>query len=114
MAEYSKIENVVKTIEQGKVDDVYADLIDHEKDSIKIAERVSDDIRHRTIKASSLWNTSLANMMAEYVDFMKTSYDLIMADKGDEAARRLLSPDGFICAGITLLILTLLMTLLRI
>lgn len=112
--EYSKIKNTVTNIEQGKVEDVYADLMSNEKDSIKIAERISDDIRYKTIETSSLWNTTLSNLAKEYMSFVKRIYDLYMKNKTEEASRMLLSPDGLISMGITILIIAVLLSLLRI
>lgn len=112
--EYSKIKNTVNNIEQGKVEDVYADLMSNEKESIKIAERISDDIRFKTIETSSLWNTTLSNLAKEYMSFVKRTYDLFMQNKTEDAARLLLSPDGLISSGITILIIAVLLSLLRI
>lgn len=112
--EYSKIKNTVNNIEQGKVEDVYADLMSNEKESIKIAERISDDIRFKTIETSSLWNTTLSNLAKEYMSFVKRAYELMMQNKTEDAARLLLSPDGLISSGITILIIAVLLSLLRI
>lgn len=112
--EYAKIKNTVNNIEQGKVEDVYADLMSNEKESIKIAERISDDIRFKTIETSSLWNTTLSNLAKEYISFVKRTYDLFMQNKTEDAARLLLSPDGLISSGITILIIAVLLSLLRI
>ena len=112
--EYSKIKNAVQNIEQGKVEDVYADLMSNEKDSIKIAERISDDIRFKTIETSSLWNTTLSNLAQEYMCFVRRAYELVMQNKTEEAARLLMSPDGLISSGITILFVAVLLALLRI
>jgi hypothetical protein len=112
--EYAKIKNAVDNIHQGKVEDVYADLMANEKDSIKIAERIADDIRYTTIERASLWHTSLSHLATDYVAFVQKIYGLFMLNKTEEASRLLLSPDGLISSGITILIVAILLSLLRI
>lgn len=120
--EYSQIEDTVARIQKGDVEEsadaggesAYRQLMKHETDALKIAERVADDKRSEDIRAGSIWNTPLSKVFSEFVDFWRSIYLLIMDDKVDQAAQRLLTPDGLVSGGIAILGVAVLLCLLRI
>jgi len=128
--EYSQIEDTVARIQKGDVEEqdaallqgsyasdgesAYRQLMKHEKDALRVAERVADDKRSGDIRAGSLWNTPLSKVFSEFVDFWRSLYMLIMDDKVDQAAQRLLTPDGLVSGGIAILGVAVLLCLLRI
>lgn len=111
--EYAALEKSVEDVRSGK-DDSYAGIMKHEKEALDIVERVSDDMRTKKVRASSLWNTPLNALAFEYAGFVQETYGLYMA--GNEAAvkEKLATPDGLIAGGITVLGVLLLVALMRI
>lgn len=116
--EYSAMESTVAKIRDTAspafVDNTYADLMKHEKDALGVAERVSDDMRTRDVRASSLWNTPLNAVFAEYAAFMGDVYRIYLAGDKQQFVDRVYTADGLIGGGITLLIVLLLTALLRV
>lgn len=111
--EYAQLEQSVVEVQRG-ADDAYAGLMKHETDVLRVAERVSDDMRDKKVRAASLWNTPLNALATEYVTFMKEVYSLYVAGNSAAALEKMYTPDGLIGGGITVLIALLLVALLRI
>ena len=103
----------VTDIQKGK-DDAYAGLMKHEIDALRVAERVSEDMRGKKVTSASLWNTPLNAIASEYVVFVKEIYAMYVAGNTDGVTEKLYTPDGLICGGITMLVVLLLVALLRI
>ena len=111
--EYDTLRDTVQRITDGAVGE-YSDLMNRETDALRVAERIADDKRDTDIAAGSLWNTPLSRVASEFVEFWKEIYNMVMNEQGDAAMRRMLTPDGLVCGGIALLIITLTLTLLRV
>ena len=111
--EYAAVEKSVAAV-YGAKDDAYSGIMKHEKEALGIVERVSEDIRTRKIRASSLWTTPLNALLEEYVTFIKELYSMLMAGNNEGAMEKLNTPDGMIGGGITLLGVLLLIALLRV
>jgi len=110
--EYAEVEQTVEAVKRGD-DDAYAKIMKHEADALRVTERVSDDMRARTLRESSLWNTPLSAVFKEYVAFVKQVYGLYVAGDQQALMDRVRTSDGLIGGGITVLIALLLLALLR-
>lgn len=110
--EYTAVEKTVEAVNKD-AHDSYSKIMAHEKDALRVVERVSDDMRDRAVDSASLWNTPLSSLMKEYAAFVKQVYTLYMAGDKDAVMERLYTPDGLIGGGITVLIVLLLLALLR-
>lgn len=111
--EYASLEKSVAEVQRGK-DDAYAGIMKHEKDALDIVERVSEDMRTKKVRASSLWHTPLNALAFEYAGFLQETYALYMAGNDAAVKEKLATPDGLIAGGITVLGVLLLVALLRI
>jgi hypothetical protein len=110
--EYAQFRDTVDRAAAADVDEVYADLMAKEANTLRIVERVAADARRDVLRDGDVWNTSIRSLLDRYVDFWAGLYGAMMRKEQQLAMLRIRSPDGMFNVGITVLLVTVVLLIL--